>query len=933
MKTILLTLLCVLPYWALGQARPYCILNATTNPNESPSYEQINSLPLSNGENDFRFINEWAWWMDPLNPNWPYNVTLNDMGLNPGESYGGVMEPINSSAYTDHYFYLNENYQEVMHPDGGWELLSFNRGWYPDNETSVNWSENSTIRSTPYLIFYNKFSGIARIFFRYGGNTHPNEAINFAEVKIRHLVVDEVYATGVMRLGNGRDQTLDQPTIINSLAARVPSPGSSVLWFSADFQMAYDPCVCEFDSKIRADFRFFSSSSIQLTGRAITATNQFTSEDFMFDADYIHDFFSSLDDSSEDSNKGNIIYKHMNFLIEDYLNRLKVYKAKLEDVNANNAEIDKLEAILKIAKVVVSLGVTAVTGMPEYTSLLSLLPSLKAKKDSQNFGKETQKAFWKALDKALGVGFDLLIKDDLKRKTAPQAPVMPSVSFTEMEFSGEISTSTPTMSTYPLRIPGSKNSNVINTNHPTEYPVYDEALGVFALLEKPKIIVSRTLDSENSCLEEYTWADDELCQKWTTVYQYKLLEDLKYALNPALNIEKVEMSASIQGNWSLDGSNVSDYLFNCYIDSNFTVNTVGAEISLEGSTPLRQSLLTNYYPCDCLPVDAEEVTLPSITTYSEYVPIDAFKNSYYSIGIQNRAFLHSPANVQPLPIFEPGLDFGWDVNAKFSLKIDLKIVFEGLNNQGEPNDFTYAFTYDIQPEDVTYQEEVLYPELSSSIADFTQFSENSLYENAVFDGDIVEGCELVGTHYLCKSWNDVELSGIISIGSGYTVDFEAGNEIVIQPDAVIPTTANLRIVSPFDFSHPMPPATANQVKAFCSGPEQKYEANELSASVIQEMEEMAALKKDVSLSEIFIDVYPNPTSSSSELRISVLEEEMSSVQMFDLNGRTIELGTNVFALTAGLNIIDLQTDELSAGVYIIRVNVGEQLEMFRLIKQ
>jgi hypothetical protein len=125
----------------------------------------------------------------------------------------------------------------------------------------------------------------------------------------------------------------------------------------------------------------------------------------------------------------------------------------------------------------------------------------------------------------------------------------------EFHFTGsvdiELPASGPTINT-----PGSKNAHIISaSNMPWEFPVYNEALGVFALLERPKIEISQVIDYPADAI----WTIDTV-----TIYlglngftqrlvgypaftrdhitQFKLHSPLKYYINPALDIKSVEIS-------------------------------------------------------------------------------------------------------------------------------------------------------------------------------------------------------------------------------------------------------------------------------------------------------------------------------------------------------------------------------------------------------
>lgn len=959
MKNIFILLVFLTSLFSYAQERPFCIVNATTNPGEDPTNEQLETLPQLGGNPDTRFINEWIWWMQPLNPNWPNNVPLNNMELSPTEPYGPVMEPINSIGYTQHYLYLNSLYRDVMLPEAGWELLSFNTGWYPDNTTAIDWLQNPSLKSVPFLLFYNKFTGIARVFFRYGNNTSPNASINFASIEL-YYENPENNISGILRLGNGLDRSLDEPTLVAKLLSRVPSPGQSELWFSSDFQLAFDPCVCDYASSFRMAFTFFTEANLEIFGTAITATNELSTENFMTDANYVHDFLSSSDYTMSTGNRnGALIYKTMSDMLADYEHRLKAYKEKLESVNQSNAEIDKIESLLKIADVVLTLGVTAVTGMPEYSSLLAFIPSIKAQKDKDTFGKDTQKAFWKELDKALGVGFELMVKDDLKKKTSPSKPIMPSVSFTEMHLSGSFTLDTQKI-TYPMSTPGSKESNQINTNQPSRYPLYDDPLGVFALLEKPKFNVSHSIK------DEYSWEalsiDDigmppnnieSIFQSWTVDYQFKIAEPLKYYFNPSLDIVdyKIEAALELESSYSYQTAGGNHLKFSCFIDPNNTVNRASKLIDLDEFTPIKSIAkgFNNGHNYACwVPVPSnlafegifcEEYLVPqtdfaSINSISEFVPLDAFQNFYSSLAIKNQFFDQQFSSFyEDLEVEE--LNAGYILNHKLYLKLKISVTFEGTNADGDPNEFTYLFTYEVLPEDITYQTTDLYPNLAGSSADFTQYPENLLFDGTTFNGAIVDGCELNGNDYFCKAWNDIQISGNISIANNYNVIFEAGNEVAVLPTAIVPPSATLRLNSPFDFSNPMPQASPAYVSSFCNGENAQYQANTLRADILAYYDSIAVEEQNTIALENSFDasIFPNPSNGETQASITLPESALTSIKVIDMSGKVVSEPLTDALILKGKTVFNLMTDQLNAGIYFVNITVNGERRVLRLIKQ
>jgi hypothetical protein len=313
-----------------SQETQECINEVSTNPNDEPTTSHLNALPQDNNHPDDRFLNEWEWWYKQGQSN---TIPLNNMGQTSGQFYGSPMDHFNHSSQGGFYSYLSVNLREVMLPQNGWELISDNRGWYPDQISSVpmdpmagNWLTEPTLRSIPYLIFYNKYTGKARIFVRYGVNQSPLNSINAVQITLVHE--DDMEMSGLLRLGAGYDRTLDQQSIIKVISATVPSPGDENQWFSADFQLAYDPCVCEYESNIRAKFRFLNEGDIVLNGVGASVPVNLLDPNNVLQNDFLNGYHNDTE-----IDQGYLIYKSMSALINDYEKKLLAYKDELDAVN------------------------------------------------------------------------------------------------------------------------------------------------------------------------------------------------------------------------------------------------------------------------------------------------------------------------------------------------------------------------------------------------------------------------------------------------------------------------------------------------------------------------------------------------------------------------------------------------------------------------
>jgi hypothetical protein len=155
-KTVTLIISFIITISSYGQEENNCVNEVDTHPDVTPTQNHLDALPrdpVNSSTHDKRFINGWEWWMDPLNPNVDYNIPIRDMQMSASQIYEPYMEPINSNLFGGHYNYLRHTQRDVMLPEDGWELIAQNRGWYPDNDAEINWSQNTGLRSIPYLCF------------------------------------------------------------------------------------------------------------------------------------------------------------------------------------------------------------------------------------------------------------------------------------------------------------------------------------------------------------------------------------------------------------------------------------------------------------------------------------------------------------------------------------------------------------------------------------------------------------------------------------------------------------------------------------------------------------------------------------------------------------------------------------------------------------
>ena len=180
-----------------------------------------------------------------------------------------------------------------FYPKDGWELIKQDFGYYYSGGTYLgngvysngtwNGSElggsgaqhdpRGTSTTIKYFILYNKYSALLRIMC-YMPNYDPQNTIY---TKLRFLTNNDYtdagdnYTPQVNALFNHYNPNvslaLDQKTTVTEISAPCAFPADITgRMFYTDFQLAYDPCLCVFQSGLEVDFYSITQANLQLTG-------------------------------------------------------------------------------------------------------------------------------------------------------------------------------------------------------------------------------------------------------------------------------------------------------------------------------------------------------------------------------------------------------------------------------------------------------------------------------------------------------------------------------------------------------------------------------------------------------------------------------------------------------------------------------------------
>ncbi|MFT6923442.1 MAG: hypothetical protein ACJA1C_002455 [Crocinitomicaceae bacterium] len=1032
MKILLLPFAAMFIFFSHAQEEPHCIHNVSTD-FENPTNDDLPinlSAPYLNG---FDWIP-----YDDIN-----NMLMGYTCVN--MSFGGVTIPnMNSimSSSLSHYDYIDDG--PLMANENGWELMLVNLGRFPDDISEVDTPANNfsanPFYSMPYIVIYNRYSGILRVFFSFGLDATVGDGADAVEVMVSFK--DASKMSGLLRLNEGTDQSLDQNSDVQYVRSHAKAPAATKQWASTDFQLAYDPCTCFYPSNIKLDFYQTKTSTIDLVGRSVTLPDEPLINNTTLQTNPT-EFLTGYDfDGSKDAKGGGLVmHKSLDAMIENYLENYEKYNKELIAVGIHNAKVKKNIALLKMGLFVVRIIANppaAVTGtltavqLAEQAFLESNtdLTGMTAQEVDeyfydlglQNLGwfavvgkyykgimganeagkkKINQKALFEKIGEVFGEKGKTFIKQNFVAKKPPTKPTIPTATFSEMTYKGEITDQKDlggpefyTPGTY-----GSEGTGTPNVDEFFNYPVYNEILGSFALLKSPKVrIFENSLDyytnqEVQTKLFNTGFYEVDIYNKknWTTEYQFELDEELLYTMNPALDMTGFDISASFEivatpkeRDVAPDDATPSHAIINTFASPIRNVNLSVDNYDLKEKFPITTNGRPyNYYNSSvfgntdfeseaAIPVvghvvDNSNNRFQTIHTNTEYLPLDAFNPFRSSIGLTHQTVSHvqnafwtydlddydhteDQFGVKIWDLSDPDFILPKDITLgyhsyEYDFKIYLKLLitmdYETLNSEGENNTVTQLLTYEVAPEDITRTPIGAINNLYYSGYNVSQFEKDLFFGNQPvnlgapyeykFYGQAVDGCTLNGNTYTCRAWNDVTILGDIIIANGYDVNFYAGNEVLVIGTSTVPYTANLEIKPVLDYSVPNPIAKQQQVYDFCTinnNDSPGYQANSAEDKFGEDVISDSEIDPENGFSEDWDFVlFPNPTHSSTTVQFLDAGDRKLRVECFDVTMKRM----NLVEREGSSNEVLLTTDNLSPGVYIIKVSMNGGYKTKRLI--
>lgn len=392
--------------------------------------------------------------------------------------YNNIESPFNQDGNSPLVHFLTN--PDRLSKDG-WELIKYDLGF----------NENGSPKGTPtrdiYIVLYNKYTGVLRVFVA------VNESIAYNGVSVTIKFVGGVQSSLLSNASKifALDQFEASPKI-TALTEYRPAK-----WMYADFHMTYDACSCYYNSSLVIEIKYLVNSNIALTGGI---TGQLTP-----------------------TVNGSLTVSEDGYSLTDLVGAGKEAKKAYDDISKFTND---------------QLKVLQIDQKPDNQLTVEELAKKNALTIFQQAIRES--SFLQAGLKAapyIGTAIDLVdfFVGGGKKSSAPQeVKIMPMALQANVKLSGTINTQYP-FPDITFYTPGSKDASCGNDS---QYPYYNEVLGVFNLLETPK--------AYSTILESYHYYDQSgyYDDRERIVYQ---MAPLKYVINPAsgLRSDNAEILASI----------------------------------------------------------------------------------------------------------------------------------------------------------------------------------------------------------------------------------------------------------------------------------------------------------------------------------------------------------------------------------------------------
>lgn len=722
-------------------------------------------------------------------------------------------------------------------PEQGWELVFYDLGYDINNNLLLSGAGSGHL----YIVMYNKYRSIVRVFVA----IVPDDPGNIVEISLKTSSPQATALLAAVDKVQAPLNEFDRDVIASNAQQFVPGSPGQYQWHYADFPVAYDPCTCTLPNgitsgtaklTIRADVNDeavvnllgVSTGSVKVSKPASGPVNQ----------ENWNDFYGTVKKAGDLISKGKKAYKSFSS-----------FKADVETTaTGKEKETEIKSGVSNIESFLVGAG-----------SLLSKVPYV-----AQGLA---------IIDFFIGGG---------EKTSAVKLPPM-SIQL-EHEFSGTLSFFDRYFS-HDLYIPGSNftpSSGAVNLDR--SYPLYNEVLGLFNLLERPKVEIWKgNVYYEEEVVRDYNGNTlSNTIQNGKVRRAFKIDQSsIKLALNSASNLTISE--AFLQLTFKKSGGQLgfSEEIEGFEINRDTWVSPL-VPLACAGERLLYTDM--DLLPYTQLPGSGPEEILTDEVLISIVLSLKAPNGNKY---------LHKATF--PVEITSEN---------QYPYSSD-EVITDFMDPSTTIN--TYTFDWFNKQEFVNYQRSL-----------FSSQS-NLAFNNQIIDEDqsAQTSINLVNTTVLNNSSSGLLLREYTSL--------KAGNRIFIDAGSEIEKNSELEIVGLIEQNceAPVPLANPQQIAATCNSTSYLNSANPLLGKKSSAMNDLVFQNA--------IELYPNPASEYLIINLNCYYVPVESIDIIvqDFSGRIIK---NESLSPEGFNEFRVKTNNLSSGLYLISIRKGDRLftEQFKV---
>lgn len=657
----------------------------------------------------------------------------------------------------------------------------------------------------------------------------------------------------------GEFQALDETTKITTVGSFADNVQNH--FFFADFHMSYDPCLCLFESKM--EVRFEPKNIGDLTAWGVSAEP--TTENL--------DLLASVWDEADGITPNGRTLKSNLFRYKDR-DALVAGLKKIIDNSEYSASVKARDK--------------------QFMEFLKL--GLEALKEEVSGGGTGEAAFKMAGNEKLSEPIKALAKYTANLFLpigSEDSKVAPNL----MAISGTVTTNYTGTKTI-INTPGSKNAGNVCEEFPLNgynAPIYDEALGIFALLETPKVMV------QDLHIPGPPNPDPEISSGQTRQVGFKFnLESLKYALNPAAPVKSYEIKIAYEIKQKIPKCSQWPFLDEVYQLELLKSDQIFDLITQEGCAEMMQGpnayskervFISPFMASECFSAFVPQFRRSTVS----YVPI----NDQFEVKLHITVYLeHDQLNTE-----------GKSIKTIFMGTYPVNII-PATENIIQPMPVNpQAYTYDIEGR-------IKIPSILDVPA--TTFS----YDQGNFFLTIPGFTEQL-TSYDANFYgsDEVNILGNIIVepevaNHGMNFTYNAGRKVTVKPGSKITSPVKLKKKTLYGPCEPRKYQTSpSELASFCNGT--SYMAKIFTREAVASNSNL--LPKPSSSTYLSYPI-PNPTRGECSLSFNLAEESGYSIQLSNILGETVRvLAKSEFSKTGQQSVI-FDTGELEAGVYFITLS-------------